>query len=208
MTTPLQNRRQALTLVEIVVVTVAIAMLAILAVPFGIRYQESRRREACMNNARQIGLACKQWACDGSDRFPSGSVVSARAVDCFELMAKEKYIAAGAMFVCPSDRTARIGSFFTVCTNSYCYVTQTADGTGALSESESSSQPLVLDKSLDGTPNPSVESRTNSLFCTSGTSPHRGEGGNVYFVGGHVKWLAQLAPEISDGTNGFILRAQ
>jgi prepilin-type processing-associated H-X9-DG protein len=205
MQTSSASRSQELTPAEAFVMLVAIGVLIVLIIPSIHRAKESARRSSCMSNTRQLGLACKQYAVDCKDSFPPASNAVALSGFC---MLTGSYLSAGKVYNCPSDLRARAGSTFAICTNSYCYVTASVDGKIPLTESCSSSQPLILDRGYEGTPNPSVESRTNSLFSVSGTNPHRGEGGNVYFVGGHVKWVPGLYPEISDGTNGFILRPQ
>jgi prepilin-type processing-associated H-X9-DG protein len=205
-----RNRCQALTLVEVVVVIIAIGLLSVLLTSAVSRARESARRSSCMSSTRCIGLAIKQYAVDNSDVFPPAS--NGTAVSGFCILTGA-YLAAGRAYNCASDRAARPGSTFATCTNSYCYVTESADGKIPMSESNSSFQVLMLDKGLEGSPNASVLSRTNSSFSVSGSNPHQGEGGNAYFVGGHVKWIRKVGQEICgppviEGTNGFILRAQ
>jgi prepilin-type processing-associated H-X9-DG protein len=206
MKTLIQNRRRGLTLVEVVCVTVAILILCALLIPAIDRARESSRRTGCMGNHRQIGLALQQYAMDNSSSFPPASKGTAVSAFCGALTAS--YLAISTIYQCPSERTAKWGPTFATCTNSYCYVTESSDGKIPLTESNSCSQLLLLDRGYEGTPNPSVVSRTNFLFNASGTNPHRGVGGNMYFVGGHVKWAPGLWPEVSDGTNGYILRPQ
>jgi prepilin-type processing-associated H-X9-DG protein len=206
-TTRKRNCQRGLTLVEVVFVTFIILFFSFLVIPWCRYNRESARRASCANAVRQIGLACKQYAVDNKDQFPSNATTEARAVDCFALLTNQ-YMAPGKVYNCASDRSARSGATFEECTNSYCYVTLSEDGRRPLSESESSSQPLILDKGLEGNLGLPVTSRLHSKFSTAGTNPHYGEGANVYFVGGHVKWITKLLPEISDGTNGYILRPQ
>jgi competence protein ComGC len=157
-----QTSRQALTLVEVVVVTVIIIILSILVVTW-IRPRREARMVSCANNVRQIGMACKQYAVDNNDAFPSGTVFNARAVDCFTLLTGS-YLATGKIYNCPSDRTAIAGSTFTCGTNSYCYVTASQTGRIPLTEANAATQPLILDKGLEGTPNPPVIFNLQSLF--------------------------------------------
>lgn len=60
MTAELQSRRNAVTLVELLVVISVIGVLVSLAIPAVQFARESARRAACSNNGRQIGLAIQQ----------------------------------------------------------------------------------------------------------------------------------------------------
>ena len=58
------------TLIELLVVIAIIAILAALLVPAARRAQEMGRRALCINNLRQIGMACEQYINDHDGYYP------------------------------------------------------------------------------------------------------------------------------------------
>ena len=65
----LNQRRQGFTLVELLVVIAIIAMLVLLLLPAVNAAREAARRNGCMNNIRQIGLAVCNYE-SATRRFP------------------------------------------------------------------------------------------------------------------------------------------
>ncbi len=66
--------KSGFTLVELLVVVAAIALLTALLLPVMGRVRESGRRNTCLSNMKQLGLAFQQYAQDNSNRLPdSGS---------------------------------------------------------------------------------------------------------------------------------------
>jgi type II secretory pathway pseudopilin PulG len=71
------NRRTAFTLVEVIVMIVIIALLALFYLPnFASRRPQRSIRINCMNNLKQIGIAYRIWANDNGDLWPSQQTIS------------------------------------------------------------------------------------------------------------------------------------
>ena len=71
------NRRTAFTLVEVIVMIVIIALLALFYLPTVTTHSHvPARRINCMNNLKQIGTAYRLWANDNGDVWPSQQTVA------------------------------------------------------------------------------------------------------------------------------------
>lgn len=64
------QRSQALTLVEVLVVIAVVVVLAMLVLPLSDGGPHHARRINCTNNLKQIGLGYRIWAGDNNDKYP------------------------------------------------------------------------------------------------------------------------------------------
>jgi len=202
---------RAFTLIELLVVIAIIAILAVLLSPALARARESARRAVCMSNVQQIGLAYKQFSVDNDQSFPTGTTANSVFALPFGL---SNYLAAGRIYICPSDdrQSVPTASSFATTANvlSYACAVGDANGTVGLTENNSSEQILIFDRgvrsaagTVEGASTDHVSLFTNTAAGWLATSPHKGEGGNIFFVGGHVVWKRRLDGGL-DGSNGFL----
>jgi len=63
------NRTSALTLTEVLVISVVVAVLAALLLP-AFRHHDGGQKIRCVNNLKQIDLAARIFATDNGERFP------------------------------------------------------------------------------------------------------------------------------------------
>ena len=97
-------QRKSFTLVEIMIVVAIIGLLAAIAVPSFLQARETSRKNACINNLRQIDGAKEQWAL-ANDK--SGTVTVAMS----SLVGSSNYIKASP--VCKAGGAYSVGALDT-----------------------------------------------------------------------------------------------
>src|SRR5262245_16821851 len=102
-----KNKRNSLrhgfTLIELLVVIAIIAILAGLLLPAVARGLESARSASCINNLRQIAVACMTYSLDEKGRFPNFRTwLSTRTGD-LSTGKLFPYVGAKPTYLCPTD---------------------------------------------------------------------------------------------------------
>jgi prepilin-type N-terminal cleavage/methylation domain-containing protein/prepilin-type processing-associated H-X9-DG protein len=95
---------EAFTLVELMVTIAVIAILAALLLTALSRSKGSAKRTQCINNLRQLGLACRMYADENSDRLPTPKVPVGNWPWDIEKKACDDFAASGVtrpIFYCP-----------------------------------------------------------------------------------------------------------
>jgi competence protein ComGC len=118
------QRNQALTLVEVLVIIAVLAVIAALLLPALAAAKRKHSRIGCVNNLKEIGLAYRVWEGDNGDKYPmfvsvtnGGAmelVVTGNVLVTFLVMSNE--LSSPTILHCPED-TEHIG------TNSFAMLT-------------------------------------------------------------------------------------
>ena len=181
---------RGLTLAEVVVIILTVAILAAVLLP-ALNRPHSHRRNRCMSNLKQFGLALNMYAQDYNEKFPStvgynrkGSApIALRPGDglgALELLYTHGYLTDPDVCACPTGRPkvdpndAKKGVAAAGCTplnTSYGYdprhVTTHPASTAVMAD------------------------RPDPKSPTANSPNHSGDGQNVLYIDGHVSWYAK-----------------
>jgi len=119
-----ERRNQALTLVEVLVVIFVVGVFALMFLPSGNYnsvYRKAKRIE-CVNNLKEISLACQIWERDHGGNYPmdvsmtnGGAMELARTGDAaiiFQVMSNE--LSTPKILLCPADEDHSLATNFLV----------------------------------------------------------------------------------------------
>jgi prepilin-type processing-associated H-X9-DG protein len=118
----LSNQRTiALTLVEVLVVIVVLAVLTAMFLPANNHPNRGASRINCVSNLKQIGLAYRLWEGDNNDKYPmfvsvtnGGTmelIVIGNVAACFQVMSNE--LSTPKILYCPADKDRIVATNFT-----------------------------------------------------------------------------------------------
>jgi prepilin-type N-terminal cleavage/methylation domain-containing protein/prepilin-type processing-associated H-X9-DG protein len=193
------NRDQGpgFTLIELLVVCVIIVLVAGMLISGNRGSREKARRMSCLNNLKQIGLACQQYAGDSGGRLPCGatSVFS-------NLMLTSVYLGTTKVLICPSSAKFRVEGFTNASPTdaknvSYSYQVSALIPTATGMIWNVNAQDVVMwDQGVAGTPG----GPTGGVGLPwAATSNHKGDGGNVLFNDCHVSWNTKTPTNMTLG---------
>jgi prepilin-type N-terminal cleavage/methylation domain-containing protein/prepilin-type processing-associated H-X9-DG protein len=95
------KNRHAFTLIELLVVIAIIALLAAILFPVFARARENARRNSCLSNLKQIGLAAMQYAQDYDEINVGHNITSANDLGWADKL--QTYLKSYQVLKCPSD---------------------------------------------------------------------------------------------------------
>ncbi len=197
-------KRRGFTLIELLVVIAIIAILAAILFPVFARARENARKANCMSNQKQLALAMSQYRQDYDetniwDRMPTtlpvgpvgvGPYATAYAGNMFFWVdILQPYVKNEQIFFCPSDGTPSV-----------CCVVERPRSYSPNTEIVGIADGMVQDAAstilmMDARYNTRVHYLDSGSYDMPNASAARhGDGWNVAFYDGHVKWLRNIQP--------------
>ena len=198
----LNLNNKGFTIVELLIVIAIIGILTGILLTAISRARESGRRTQCASNLRQIGFGLIMYSNENKETFPNGG---ATAMNDLNLLYPD-YVSERRVFKCPSDNlvtvegnsniTAGDGFEKDECSYGYDNTHSPANDPGVA---------IIADRPTnDGTNVPTDNRSPNHGGTTRAvdTADIAGDGQNVGYIGGHVKWFASQEAGYSDSSGG------
>ncbi len=212
----MQRLRKGFTLIELLVVIAIIGILAGFLLPALSKAQESARKAACLNNVKQIMLAMIQYAGDYDDEYPIALTDDNEAPQKrMARLLKSNYLNTAKVFKCPSasytdrpDTTQLSGETIGESTDESIATTYLGDNWASygidvkVKHTHSASRAVIADKPDPAYWGPDANS-PESGEDKSNSANHKGEGQNVGYNDGHVKWGATVKDDSDTDKNIF-----
>lgn len=169
-------RRSGFTLIELMVVMAIISVLMGMVFPALHSFRERGNRLSCMNNLRQIGIVSLTYAENWRGKLPYSGYKSASILH----LLKEKNLDSWEVFWCLSDNGPDDGVQSDPALRSYMFYNYAVHPGMELS---------VQDKSVVGVIWDAYGGDTTGKSESSKYTNHGVDGGNVFFLGGHCRFV-------------------
>jgi prepilin-type N-terminal cleavage/methylation domain-containing protein/prepilin-type processing-associated H-X9-DG protein len=202
----MRSQNAAFTLIELLVVIAIIAILAALLLPALSRSKQRARTIVCINNLKQIGVACVLYAGDYADALPQSQHQGDTWVGTLQI-----YLAGTNMYRCPNDTNSQ--HLYSYDINDF--LTPHPFGANTLNYSKFTSVPSSSETFYMGeyTDDPQNEGSDHFHFADGGYTPvyfaqqvavnRHGVTANYLFADSHVatlKWLVVKSQLLQPGS--------
>jgi len=179
-------KQKGFTLIELLVVIAIIAILAAILFPVFARARENARKSTCQSNLKQIGLAAMQYTQDYDETLVHYNLANVGGWD----KMLEPYLKNTGVLRCPSGPQGVLAYGY-----NYFYLGDgTANGTRSMASIQSPSETVAFAdgawNDTGGNYNPAHINPPHMTTYQYIARPawRHGDGANVTFVDGHVKW--------------------